>query len=64
MRWSLLLVVFLLPALIPMSAGWAEPVGRDGQMVDWTAPNDVYVHQNETVSTYITLHNRADEIRP
>ena len=24
-------------------------------------PNDVYVHQNETVSTYITLHNRADE---
>ena len=61
MRWALLLVVFLLPALIPMSAGWAEPVGRDGQMVDWTAPNDVYVHQNETVSTYITLHNRADE---
>ncbi|MEC9194375.1 MAG: hypothetical protein VYE72_03285 [Candidatus Thermoplasmatota archaeon] len=61
MRWALLLVVFLLPALIPMSAGWAEPVGRNGQMVDWTAPNDVYVHQNETVSTYITLHNRADE---
>ena len=24
-------------------------------------PEKVYVHQNETVSTYITLHNKADE---
>ena len=61
MRWALLLVVFLLPMAIPLSEGWAEDVGRDGTWVDWTAPNKVYVHQNETVGTYITLQNKAGE---
>ena len=45
----------------PTQRGWAEDVGRDGAWVEWTAPERVYVHQNETVSTYITLHNKADE---
>ena len=61
MRWALLLTVFLLPMAIPLSEGWAEDVGRDDAWVEWTAPEKVYVHQNETVSTYITLHNKADE---
>ena len=61
MRWALLLTVFILPMAIPLSEGWAEDVGRDGAWVEWTAPEKVYVHQNETASTYITLHNKADE---
>lgn len=61
MRWALLLVVFLLPMTIPLSEGWAEGVGRDAAWVEWTAPDQVYVHQNETVSTYITIHNKAEE---
>ena len=61
MRWALLLVVFLLPMTVPLSEGWAASAGRDGAWVDWTAPEEVYVHQNETVSTYITLHNKANE---
>lgn len=61
MRWALLLMVFLLPMAIPLSGGWAEAVGRDGAWVEWTAPDEIYVHQNETVSTYITLHNKADD---
>ena len=61
MRWALLLVVFLLPITVPLNDGWAASAGRNGAGVDWTAPEEVYVHQNETVSTYITLHNRANE---
>ncbi len=61
MRWALLLMVFLLPMAIPLSVGWAEDVGRNAEWAEWTAPEQVYVHQNETVSTSITLHNKADE---
>ena len=61
MRWALLLIVFLLPALIPFAGTWAEEVGRDSEILDYTAPDQLYVHQNETVSTYITVHNKADE---
>ena len=61
MRWALLLMVFLLPMAIPLSVGWAEDVGRNAEWVEWTAPEQVHVHQNETVSISITLHNKADE---
>ncbi|MGB2070411.1 MAG: hypothetical protein ACPHVR_02110, partial [Poseidonia sp.] len=61
MRWALLLMVFLLPMAIPLSVGWAEDVGRNAEWIEWTAPEQVHVHQNETVSTSITLHNKADE---
>ena len=61
MRWALLLTVFLLPALIPFAGTWAEEVGRDTEILDYTSPDQLYVHQNETVSTYITVHNKADE---
>jgi len=61
MRWALLLTVFLLPALIPFAGTWAEGVGRDTELLDYTAPTQLYVHQNETVSTYITVHNKAEE---
>lgn len=61
MRWALLLTVFLLPALMPFSGTWAEEVGRDTEILDYAAPSQLYVHQNETVSTYITVHNKAEE---
>ncbi len=61
MRWALLLTVFLLPALLPLAESWAEEVGRDTEILDFTAPNALYVHQNQTISTYITVHNKADE---
>ena len=33
--------------------------GRENTLIGISAPNKIVVHQNETVSTYITLHNRA-----
>jgi hypothetical protein len=57
----MLLTVFLLPSLIPFSGTWAEEVGRDTEILDYTAPNQLYVHPNETISTYVTVHNKAEE---
>ena len=61
MRWAVLLTVFLVPVLLPLAESWAEPVGRETGILDFTAPDQLYVHQNETISTYITVHNKADE---
>ena len=61
MRWALLLTVFLLPAMLPFAGSWAEEVGREAEILDYAAPSQLYVHQNETVSTYITVHNKAEQ---
>ena len=29
--------------------------------MSFTAPSEIYVHRNETVSTFITVHNKADQ---
>ena len=61
MRWALLLTVFLLPAMLPFAGSMAEEVGREAEILDYAAPSQLYVHQNETVSTYITVHNKAEQ---
>ena len=61
MRWAVLLAMFLSHLAVPFGIAVAADVGREDALLEFTAPSEVYVHQNETVSTYITVHNKADE---
>ena len=61
MRWAFLLIVFLSHLALPVVSGVAMNGGRENSNLEFTAPDEVYVHQNETVSTYITVHNKADQ---
>jgi len=61
MRWAFLLVVFLSHLLLPIAIGVATNNGRETTLLEYTAPTEVYVHQDETISTSITVHNKANE---
>ena len=61
MRWAFLLAVFISHLAFPVVAGLETAAGRDGDLMEFTAPSEVYVHRNETVGTYITVHNKADQ---
>ena len=61
MRWAFLVLVFLSHLALPLVDALETNDGREDSIIEYTAPTDVYVHQNETVSTYITVHNKATE---
>ena len=54
------LVLLVLPTLNPVFGVESHPEGRDEDVIGAIAPTEVIVHQNETVSTYITVQNKAD----
>ena len=61
MRWAFLLLVFLSHLALPVVSGVAMNNGRDDSIMEFTAPSEIYVHQDETISTYITVHNKAEQ---
>ena len=50
--------------MLPLLEVGQEEVGREAEILDYAAPSQLYVHQNETVSTYITVHNKAEQTKP
>ena len=61
MRWLVVLLLFTTMPLMPMALANPSTESREEPLVDIVRPDEVVVHQNETVSTYITLHNKASE---
>ena len=61
MRWLVVLLLLIVPLTTPLAIANHSLDGRDANFVDIVAPREVIVHQNETINTYITLHNKADE---
>ncbi|MCH1537321.1 MAG: hypothetical protein L7S48_02815 [Candidatus Poseidonia sp.] len=59
MRSIGLILLMVLPLLCPPSIAEMASQGRDQETMGVTAQENVIVHQNETVSAYITLHNKA-----
>ena len=59
MRWMGLALLVMLHTLAPMAHAEAEPIAREGDIAGIAAPSEVIVHPDETVNTYITLHNLA-----
>ena len=57
MRWIGLVVLLLLHMISPVISAEPHNTARNGEIVGITAPSNVIVHPNETVSSYITLHN-------
>ena len=60
MRWVAVLVLLALPTMSPVFGAESLPDGRDEDVIGAIAPSEVIVHQNETVSTYITVQNKAN----
>ncbi len=61
MRWALLLLLFIAPYGMPFADATTPASSRQGELFAVVAPMEVVVHPNETVSTYITVHNKAGE---
>ena len=61
MRWAVLLVILAAHLLMPFVHGAAPSEARDSALFSVVAPSEVVVHPNQTVSTYITVHNTATE---
>ena len=59
MRWLLVLTIFLLPLLAPVGFGMGDGVHPSDAGINTTSPDKVYVHRNETKSTFITVQNTA-----
>ena len=59
MRWLLVLTIFLLPLLAPVGFGMGNGVHPSDAGINTTSPDKVYVHRNETKSTFITVQNTA-----
>ena len=59
MRWIGLALLVILHTIAPMAHAGSESSAREGEIVGISGPSEVIVHPNETVSTYITLHNLA-----
>ena len=57
MRWMGLALLLILHTLAPLAHAEPEVNAREGEIAGVTAPSEVIVHPNETVNTYITLHN-------
>ena len=57
MRWMGLALLLILHTLAPLAHAEPEVNAREGEIAGITAPSEVIVHPNETVNTYITLHN-------
>jgi hypothetical protein len=61
MRWAILMVVIAVQLCTPFAHGAAPSVARESELFTVVAPSEVVVHPNQTVSTYITVHNKASE---
>ncbi len=59
MRWIGLALLVILHTIAPMAHAGSESSAREGEIVGISGPSEVIVHPNETVSTYVTLHNLA-----
>ena len=59
MRSIGLILLLVLPLLCPPSIADIGHHGREGETIGITSQEEVIVHQNETVSAYITVHNKA-----
>jgi len=59
MRSIGLILLMVLPLLCPPSIADMATHGRDQETMGVAAQENVIVHQNETVSAYVTLHNKA-----
>ncbi len=59
MRWGVLMFILLMHLCTPLVH--ADSNGRDSAVADAIAPTEVVVHPNETVQTYITVHNKDVE---
>ena len=59
MRWLLVLTIFLLPLLAPVGFGMGDGVHTSDTGISTASPDKVYVHQNETKITFITVQNTA-----
>lgn len=59
MRWVGLLLLLLAHNAVPFAHANPAVEARSDTMFDAVAPSDVVVHRNETVTTYITVHNRG-----
>jgi uncharacterized membrane protein len=57
MRWIGLALLVILHSVAPIAHAGPESSARDGEIAGISGPSEVIVHPNETVSTYITLHN-------
>ena len=57
MRWGGIAVLLLLHLMTPVISAGPIDSAREGEIVGIAAPSEAIVHPNETVSTYITLHN-------
>ncbi len=55
----LMLLLLFAPLMGAMVLGEEVTMARSGPEVGIASPSEVIVHQNETASTYITLHNKA-----
>ena len=60
MRSIALLTVLMMHLMAPLVVSAWTTEARDEELVGIVAPDDVVVHRNETVSTFITLHNKAN----
>lgn len=61
MRWFVALLLLTTTLLTPLVLANPSTDGRNETLVGIVGPEEVVVHQNETISTYITLHNKATE---
>ena len=61
MRWALLCTLMLTHLFLPLCLASQTVEARSGELLEYTASNDIYVHQNETASAYITVQNKATE---
>ena len=61
MRWALLLLLFIAPYGVPLVDASTQTASREGDLFTVVAPSEVVVHPNETVGTYITVHNQATQ---
>lgn len=59
MRWVALLVILALPTVGPLFGATAIAHAREEEAMGTVSPGDVIVHRNETVSSYITVQNKA-----
>ncbi len=60
MRWVAVLLLLALPTVSPVFGVGSTYQARDADQFATVSPDEVVVHQNETVGTYITVQNKAE----
>ena len=61
MRWALICTLMLTQLFLPLCLASQTVEARSDVGLEYTASTEIYVHQNETASAYITVHNKASE---